>query len=68
MNKCWSKLINWEEIWNFTPINQLLRPDYLGVGTTGEESGGEGGGQTMYICFQKKNKYIYKNTQVELVD
>ena len=44
MNKCWSKLINWEEIWNFTPINQLLRPDYLGVGTTGEESGGEGGG------------------------
>ena len=42
MNKCWSKLINWEEIWNFTPINQLLRPDYLGVGTTGEESGGEG--------------------------
>ena len=35
-------MFNREEILNFTPINHLLRPDYLGVGTTGEESGGEG--------------------------
>ena len=38
MIKCRSKLINREEILNFTPINHLLRPDYLGVGTTGVES------------------------------
>ena len=34
-------MINWEEILNFTPINHLLRPDYLGVGTTGVEGGRE---------------------------
>ena len=31
-------MFNREEILNFTPINHLLRPDYLGVGTTGVES------------------------------
>ena len=31
-------MINREEILNFTLFNHLLRPDYLGVGTTGVES------------------------------
>ena len=38
-------MINREEILNFTPFNHLLRPDYLGVGTTGVESGGREGGR-----------------------
>ena len=29
---------------------------------------GGGQGLILYICFQKKNKYMYKNTKVELVD
>ena len=33
-----SKMIFREEIAKFTPNNQVLRPDYLGVGPTGVES------------------------------
>ena len=36
--KHWRKMIFREEIAKFTPENQVLRPDYLGVGPTGVES------------------------------